>query len=74
MRQRDPLGYLAADDQPADQPRPGAGRHASQRVESHPGLRHHPAHQAGQKGQQREQGEFADQDGGDFAPGETEDA
>ena len=58
MRQRDALGHLAADDQPADQPRPGAGRHAAQLAEPQPGARHHAAHQVRQQRQMRPRGDL----------------
>ena len=58
VRDRDALGEQTADDQPADQPRAGAGRHASQIGEPKPRPRHHAAHLLGQERQMRARGYF----------------
>ena len=58
VRDRDALGEQAADDQPADQPRAGAGRHASQIGEPQPRPRHHAAHLLGQERQMRARGDL----------------
>lgn len=53
MRQSDPLRQLAANDQPADETRPGTGRHPAEVAESQARPFHHAPHEARQQRQVR---------------------
>ena len=57
---RQPLAEAGADDQPADQPRPGGGGDARERVPSQPGAAHHPGGEAGQMRQMGAGGDLRD--------------